>query len=418
MKRVPLRPSRRLLEGVGVACAALVVAALFGPGSSQALASQVSCGATITIDTKLTSDLVNCPNNGIVIGADNITLDLNGHTVSGDGTPFASCADGAVCDVGIDNTAGYRGVTIAGGGVRGFDVGIFVLGARENRIRGLASASNSSFGVIVGDSREIRIDHNSSVDDGVSGIVVFDSRECRLERNSVLGAHGYAMPVFGSRDNRLVKNVLDGNDHGILLDGSDDNVVAGNLISHSGGSSIDIGHANDNQVKKNVLRDNGDGVILFEARGNEISDNSVTGTGFFGFPDTAGFGVVLDGADNNLVQSNTVTSGRGPAILVTSLDSPETSDRNVISENVANSKLDDGIRVDVAATATLLERNTANRNGDDGIDVDAAGTTATGNTANFNRDLGIEAVSGTIDGGGNTATGNGNPLQCTNVSCS
>jgi parallel beta-helix repeat protein len=416
MKRVTRRPSRRLLE-VGVACAALVVAAFLGPGSSQALASQVSCGTTITTDTTLTSDLVNCPNNGIVIGADNITLDLNGHTVSGDGTPFASCPDGAFCDVGIDNTAGYRGVKIAGGGVRSFDVGIFILAARENRIQGIASASNSSFGMIVGDSREIRIDHNASLDDGVSGIVVFDSRECRLERNRVSGAHGYAMPVFGSSDNRLEQNVLDSNDHGILLDGSDDNVVAGNLISHSGGSSIDIGHGNDNQVKKNVLRDNGDGLILFEARGNKISDNSVTGTGFFGFPDTIGVGVILDGADDNLVQGNTVTGGRGPAILVTSLDSHETPDRNVISYDVANSELDDGIRVDVAATATLLEGNTANRNGDDGIDIDAAGTTVTGNTANFNRDLGIEAVPGTIDGGGNTASGNGNPLQCTNVFC-
>jgi hypothetical protein len=42
----------------------------------------VGCGDTITTDTTLESDLVNCPNNGIVIGADNITLDLNGHTPS------------------------------------------------------------------------------------------------------------------------------------------------------------------------------------------------------------------------------------------------------------------------------------------------------------------------------------------------
>jgi hypothetical protein len=41
----------------------------------------VGCGDTITTDPTPDSDLVNCPNNGIMIGADNITLDLNGHTI-------------------------------------------------------------------------------------------------------------------------------------------------------------------------------------------------------------------------------------------------------------------------------------------------------------------------------------------------
>jgi len=50
-------------------------------GGSQALAGPVSCGDTITTDTTLDSGLLDCPNNGIVIGADDITLDLNGHTI-------------------------------------------------------------------------------------------------------------------------------------------------------------------------------------------------------------------------------------------------------------------------------------------------------------------------------------------------
>jgi hypothetical protein len=46
---------------------------------------QVSCAETITSDATLDSDLVGCPSNGIVIGADNVTLDLNGHTIAGNG---------------------------------------------------------------------------------------------------------------------------------------------------------------------------------------------------------------------------------------------------------------------------------------------------------------------------------------------
>jgi parallel beta-helix repeat protein len=407
------RPCHRF-ECVGVLCVCAMVAALLLPASGQAQGGRVSCGATITTDTKLRTDLANCPNNGIVIGANDITLDLNGHTVRGDGEPVASCPEGESCDIGIDNTAGHDGVTIEGGAVRGFDVGVLVLGASENRIHGVASATNSSFGLIFGELTDSRIDHNSSLSDGVSGIVMFDSRDSRIEHNSVAGANGYAIPVFGSSHNRIEQNLVHDDHHGILLDGSDDNDVTGNRISRSGG--IDLGHANDNRVEENVLSNNSDGVIVTEAHGNRISDNSVTGTGF-GFREAGGFGVILDGADENVVQRNIVTGGRGPAILVTSLDSPETSDGNVVSYNIANSKLSDGIFVEGDATATLLESNTANRNGDDGIDVDAAGTMVTRNTANHNRDLGIEAVPGVIDGGGNRASGNGDVLQCTNLSC-
>jgi hypothetical protein len=65
---------------------ALVVAGFTVVGAGQALARHMSCCDTITTDTTLDSDLVNCPNDAIVIGADSITLDLNGHTIDGDGT--------------------------------------------------------------------------------------------------------------------------------------------------------------------------------------------------------------------------------------------------------------------------------------------------------------------------------------------
>ena len=59
--------------GLGVALLALQPAAASG--------QPVACGQVITEDTTLENDL-SCPGDGIVIGADGITLDLNGHTVS------------------------------------------------------------------------------------------------------------------------------------------------------------------------------------------------------------------------------------------------------------------------------------------------------------------------------------------------
>ena len=114
---------------------ALVVAGVSVLASGPALASHVRCGDTITTDTTLDSDLVNCPNNGIVIGANNITLDLNGHIIDGDATPVDPCPEGASCDVGVDNSAGHSGVTVEGGSVRQFSVGVLITGGADGCAR-------------------------------------------------------------------------------------------------------------------------------------------------------------------------------------------------------------------------------------------------------------------------------------------
>jgi hypothetical protein len=88
--RVSARPSPKTVDSRAMVLA-LVVAGFSVVGAGQSLARHVGCGDTITTDTTLESDLVDCPNNGIVIGADNITLDLNDHTIDGDGTRVDFC---------------------------------------------------------------------------------------------------------------------------------------------------------------------------------------------------------------------------------------------------------------------------------------------------------------------------------------
>ena len=91
---------------------ALAVLGLMVLGGDRALAaSQLSCGETITTDTTLHTDLLNCKNHGIVIGADGITLDLNGHLIDGDATQAAGCdPQTEACDVGV-LIRGHDGVT-------------------------------------------------------------------------------------------------------------------------------------------------------------------------------------------------------------------------------------------------------------------------------------------------------------------
>jgi hypothetical protein len=82
-----------------------IITLLAAPSDAPALARAATCGDTVTSDTALTPDLFNCPDSGILIGADDPTLDLNGHTINANDALVDVCPNGAVCDVGVDNTA-------------------------------------------------------------------------------------------------------------------------------------------------------------------------------------------------------------------------------------------------------------------------------------------------------------------------
>lgn len=78
---------KRRLGAVGTATLLTLGGTIGVAGSANARPTRgdVHCGDTITTDTVLQRDLVNCPDVGLVIGADNVTLNLNGHEVDGDG---------------------------------------------------------------------------------------------------------------------------------------------------------------------------------------------------------------------------------------------------------------------------------------------------------------------------------------------
>ena len=114
----------RLLTVIAIAAAALAPLA----ATAHAQAVTVSCGQTIRSDTIVGNDLTNCPGDGLRIGADAITIDLDGHTIDGDG-PVSGEGDG---DVGIANGYSPNGgdlpsfdaVTVRNGTIRQFEVGV------------------------------------------------------------------------------------------------------------------------------------------------------------------------------------------------------------------------------------------------------------------------------------------------------
>ena len=190
-------------------------------GARAAPPVNVSCGETITTDTTLAGDLIDCPNNGIVIGADDITLDLNGHRIDGDGTDFADCPKNTFCDVGILDDR-YDGVKIKGGSTREFWFGVRLAGARHSRVVDISSSKNVFFGAAISrSSRSVVLDGSFShnIPPEGDGIGLFDSDHIEIADNSIKDNPG----------------------PGIHVQDSNHNVIKGNLFSHSSPGGPDRG---------------------------------------------------------------------------------------------------------------------------------------------------------------------------------
>jgi parallel beta-helix repeat protein len=361
-----------------------------GPAS----ANHVSCGDTIVADTTLDSDFVNCPNNGIVIGADGITLDLNGHLVDGNGTEAAGCdPDREPCDLGVANF-GHDGVTVMNGSVREFSVGVLFGSTtaervRNNRVLGVSSASNQFAGLgLVSSVRSLL--RNSSGDgslaEGGAGMFLADAHRVRIVGNSF-------------RHNPHV---------GIVTPDSSRNLIKGNLFLRNRDEAFLMEGGNRFRITRNRVVRNGGGITLGPGSRNVITRNRVS---------RGREGIRIEKGRGNLVAHNVVVGARRTGIRL-GIHKPSLGGaHNVVRRNLVRDSVVDAFLVGKKDAHTLLLRNIARGAGDDGFDVGSRSAKLTSNRAVRNGDLGIEAVLGVIDGGGNRASGNGNPLECTNVFC-
>jgi large repetitive protein len=292
---------------------------LMGAGlGSTATAAPVGCGSVITQSTTLTTDIGPCNQGGLVIGADNVTLDLGGHTVFGKPRP----GDG----VGI-SIPGHSGVTVRNGTVRLFDAGVGVQSGGGNTVTGVTARDNvgsakfnSKFGV--GDGIEINLSSNNTVSNNT---VVQNGPFSGI---GVLG--DAANPATPSSGNVITGNRVVNND------------VAHDGVNEDDGIRVEGPNATNNTVQGNTVRGNGlDGIALFADQltgfpnsGNTVAGNIVEGNGFHDKGHRKGDGIVLfgvpanpnvHGADASNVRDNTVHSNAANGIRVASKSNTITS---------------------------------------------------------------------------------------------
>ena len=78
---------RNLARSLFAPCVlALALPAGAGERAPQLPARTVACGDTITESVRIANSLIDCPADGLIVGAPGIVIDLGGHRVDGAGT--------------------------------------------------------------------------------------------------------------------------------------------------------------------------------------------------------------------------------------------------------------------------------------------------------------------------------------------
>jgi len=207
-------------------------------------------------------------NHGITIAADNVTLDLNGHTIKGPGQAAATTDSGIYIGSSVRN-----GITVKNGSILEWpDIGINGTFARASNFSNLKCFNNGKHGILTSTSCIIsenlcygNTDHGISVNDGstVMNNICHDNI-----RNGIVVSQG--CNVTG---NSCYSNDGDG------IDSSNGNLIKSNTLSYNKGNGINC-YLN-NKVEENICRSNGfmgDAAgILIKTSGNSVEKNLVTG---------------------------------------------------------------------------------------------------------------------------------------------
>ncbi|MEE6263817.1 right-handed parallel beta-helix repeat-containing protein [Plantactinospora sonchi] len=433
-----------------------------GPGAPQPPAppapipTTVSCGQVLTQSTRLLNDLTDCPLDGLVIGAPDIEVDLDGHTVDGPGYfPGQPGSPYEVPELGLPagiRNVGFGNVRITGGDggtVKGFGYGVLLMaGTRFNQVTGLTIRENATAGIELNnadDGRNANLVSGNTLDANEVGVSLLAGSEHSVVRdNSFTGNLGVALWLQDATGHLVEENTVSGittdptinSDGGFLLEDARDNRLLGNTLADTGDGGILVTEGSHrNRIEGNTMTRVGDaGISVQDSDGAVVVDNVAhlsadVGIGLSGSTGATvrgndvrfnPGGVELEASSDNLVESNDAShsGGAGISVLPDSL-------RNLILDNVVTGSAGGGIAVEGAGVdpdgiplgPNVIERNEVVGNAGDGISVAEAGHRLADNVAHHNAAFGIDAAEGTTDGGGNVAGGNGEPEQCRGVVC-
>src|SRR6266540_2248349 len=191
------------------------------------------CGQRVTANFVLANDMT-CTTDGFVINADNVTLDLGGHTITGPGMGPQTWPAPQLDTVGV-RTGGHTNVAIRNGTISQFSTGIYFVDMEKSRIEDVKSERNR-FGFYIHASKENAV-RRSTVVGNVYGLHLQDANDNLVEGNSLIrqtynSPGGYGIYLYRSTGNRIVENTIENNENwGIWFSDAKGNTIFHNNVA-------------------------------------------------------------------------------------------------------------------------------------------------------------------------------------------
>ena len=315
---------------------------LVQPGDSiQAAVDAASPGDTIMVRAGMYRESVKIQTDGLTLRTEgSVTLKPLNY---GDGQCYLPGHVAGFCVVPADfdpsvgsYTTRVRDVTITGFRIVGFDDGVFGFGTEDLKVSDVVAIDNRDYGVASFDGIGTRFTRNATSGSQDAGIYVGDS----IDANAVV------------TNNRSWDNAL-----GILIRHTHKVVVSHNEVW---GNCLGVFLLSD-------IEAGGSGHIRVQH--NRVSANNKVCPNFEGFlPDLGGGGIVLAGAQHDIIFQNVVTDNRGNTlfsggiVLITNtLPNPDgsfdVSKDNLVAWNRLNGNEPADIVTDAASTPNIFVRN-------------------------------------------------------------
>jgi len=317
----------------------LSISCLAALGAYSAYANDdVYCGMVVTSDFTLSSNLLDCPQWGLIVGSDNITLNGRGHVLGG-----ITKGDGSGGGFNLGILLRERsGLTIKnfviqhfGEGVTGYeasnnliyrnkflsnDVGLYLYDeSLNNVIRANTFRDNRVYAMTLEDARNSAVISNKMVRNK-TGIGLWTSHDS-IVKNNILNHNEYGMEIGKSDRVDVIRNkVKNSHYYGIMIYLDDSIVVRNEAINNCSGDGTSgyagvyiTGGINTEFLRNRSVGNNCDGFKTTNAW-REVADNnfinniSKDNSGYGFYDDTTG-GIGTAGTDNTYIDNKCARNG-------------------------------------------------------------------------------------------------------------
>ncbi len=339
-----------LFSKLGSALLLVVITACVTFASSASAA--IECGDVILSDKVLKRDLDcrgSASNFGLEVGADDVTLDLGGHAITG-----KSRQEGV-------RVPGRSGVKVTNGSLRTFGVGVQAGGGNQTTLTKLVIEGSDEHGVHLQDAAQTAIRGNTIVASERNVTVAGVASDTLIARNRISGGEVGADVMQGTNATVRDNFITGSTDAAVTIGGSGplhhNTVIKGNVLERNEGVGVRVQGLQSSiprrvsVVENEILETDDAGIEVFYAQGIDISANVLLDNGH-GIWVGSGLGLEFDFP--NLVRDNVVKRS--------TFDGIEIQDSNIgiyRNQAIANGRF--GIR----STSSTGENNVARRNGEE-----------------------------------------------------